>query len=121
MENKIVKYALFYYESDYCGDAELDEIGCPDYSFPFFKNRIALAEWFLTNGMQYFSGEKDGIKYFYYKGSWRHTVAIIDLDISRPWCYHSSDDPEWPWERIMYLDRVDADNRIYPEVYPSED
>lgn len=121
-ERNKVKIALFYWESDYCGDDELKEIGCPHkYYLPIFERRKALAEWFLCEGMKYFVGEKDGIMFFEYRGDWRHTVAVIDLDVSRPWTFHRSDDPEWPWERIQYLDRMDAYNRIYPEVYPSEE
>ena len=121
MESKKVKFALFYSASDYCWDDELREIGCPLSSFRIYAKRVALAEWFLTKGMKYFSYEKDGIVFFNYRGDWHHTVAVIDLDISRPWKFCSSDDPEWPWERIMYLDRVDADNRIFPEIYPPKD
>ena len=118
-EGKKVKFALFYWESDFCGYDELAEIGCPHrYFLPGLERRKPLAEWFLNKGMKYFVGEEDGIMFFEYRGNWYHTVAVIDLDISRPWKFHMSDNPEWPWERIMYLDRMDADNRVYPEVYP---
>ena len=124
MENrnsdKKVKIALFYWESDYCWQDELAEIGCPHKDFlPDFESRKSLAEWFMSEGMKCFAGEKDGIMFFKYRGDWYHTVAVINLDISRPWTFTHSDDPEWPWERIMYLDHMDSDNRIYPEIYPA--
>ena len=113
------KIALFYSASDWAWDDEFYEIGCPgEYSFPGFEQRKAMAQWFMTEGMKYFNNKKDGVLYFVYRGDWHHTVAVIDLDISRPWKFTHSDDPEWPWERILYLDHLDAHNRVIPEMYP---
>lgn len=118
---KTVKIALFTYTSDW-GDSNDLPKGCPKGCDVLkLENRRILAEWFMKDGMKYFDGEKDGIMGFSYMKTWYHNVAVIDLDISRPWAFYTADDPEWPRERIMYLDQMDDDNQIYPVIYPPLD
>ena len=119
--NKTVKIALFTYTSDWGDSYDLPD-GCPrGCSHLEFEDRRIMAEWFMKDGMKYFEGKVDGIMYFTYMKTWYHNVAVIDLDTLRPWAFYTTDDPEWYRERIMYLDRMDDDNRVYPVIYPPLD
>ena len=118
---KTVKFALFYSRSDWSW-GEVPE-GCPEeYLNADLESRKALANWFLTNGMKYFHSKKDDFLLFFYRGEFEihyYYIAVIDLDISRPWKFYFPDDEEERWERICYLDNIDDNNHIVPVVHPS--
>ena len=115
-----VKIAIFYETSDWSW-SELPE-DCPEeYLKADLESRKALAAWFMTRGLKYYHSKKDDFFLFFYYGEHAihdYFVAIIDLDISRPWKFYFPDDEEERWERICYLDNVDESNHIVPAVYP---
>lgn len=89
MEKKMVKMVV--YASGY--NAGEVPAGCPkEYRRCTLADRMAFAEWLRINGQQYYLGEKEGVVYYTYKPSIiRYDVAVVEVDISRPWMFYQSD------------------------------
>lgn len=96
--------------------------GCPDnYANADFVNRHSFAEWLEQNGQQYlYEGEEKLSPYQYYiyeKGStrkYRFAVAVVPVDVTRPWLIHWAGNSE----KIWYLDKRDEQNMVVPDVQP---
>ena len=88
MGKRLVKMAVFV--SGHVPDCVPP--GCSkEYLDRDLKSRMALADWFLTNGESYYLGEKDGAVFYSYKDFFQLDVAIVEIDISRPWLFCVSD------------------------------
>ena len=89
MEKKLVKLAVFV--SGFVHGCVPP--GCPkEFSDRDLKSRMALADWFLKNGKPYYLGEKDGAVFYSYKNFFDLDVAVVEIDISRPWMFHINDE-----------------------------
>ena len=107
---------------DYFGVFQAVPEECPsEYARQDFGNRRAFAEWLEQNGQVYlYDGDEKVSPYPYYiyeKGSARKDrffVAIVPVDLSRPWFIHSSGGRE----KIWYLDKKDEHNMVNPDVQP---
>ena len=65
--------------------------GCPkEFSCQNLTSRMAFAEWLLKNGEQYYLGEKEGVVFYTYKDFFTYDVAVVEIDISRPWMFSRS-------------------------------
>lgn len=90
--------------------------GCPsDCVLINYRNRKAFAEWLQENGQQYLLKETAGSSlYHYQKGRYDFFVGIVPVDLTRPWMIRIYADKE----RICYLDRIDENNQVIPDVQP---
>lgn len=89
MEKKLVK--LVVYASGRCAGAV--PMGCPkEYSIQTLEARIAFADWLYEHGQQYYLGEKDGVVFYTYKDFFTYDVAVVEVDISRPWMFDISNE-----------------------------
>ena len=96
--------------------------GCPvEYVKSDFASRHAFAEWLEQKGSEFiWEGEEKISPYKYYmyeRGNtrkYRFAVAIVPVDISRPWFIHWSNGRE----KIWYLDKRDEHNMVIPEIKP---
>ena len=90
--------------------------GCPsDYVLINYCNRKAFAEWLQENGQQYLLKENaGGSLYHYQKGRFDFFVGIVPVDSTRPWMIKIYADKE----RICYLDQIDENNQVIPDVQP---
>ncbi len=88
--------------------------GCPDdYALIDYDKRRAFAEWLQENGKRYLLEETpETALYHYKKGKFAFFVGIVPVDLSRPWMIHIYEGKE----RICYLDRIDENNQIRPDV-----
>ena len=96
--------------------------GCPDeYAKTDFSNRRAFARWLERYGNEFLYDGTEKISpypyYIYYKGQdnqFEFRVAIVPVDLSRPWLIH------WTGgrEKIWYLDQKDDYNQVKPSVEP---
>ena len=97
--------------------------GCPgEFESPDFESRKALAVWLLENFRDYIVETHDEITVLEYTTSKRHwlrgmvpsRMAVIPVDVSRPWLLHRYDGKE----RIWYLDQAGGYNQVRPDVQP---
>ena len=97
--------------------------GCPgEFESPDFESRKALAVWLLENFRDFIVETHDDITVFEYTTSKRHwlrgmvpsRMAVVSVDVSRPWLLHRYDEKE----RIWYLDQVGGHNQVKPDVQP---
>lgn len=109
MENP--KIAIFV--TSICADVP---DGCPDdYVLIDYEKRKAFAEWLKENGKQYVLKEtSETTIYQYNKHHFEYCVAVVSVDLSRPWLLHIYDGKE----RIWYLDQIDEYNQVRPDVQP---
>lgn len=97
--------------------------GCPaEYVKADFVNRHAFVQWLEQNGRQYlYDGEEKLSPYQYYiyekigYRKYRFAVAVVPVDLSRPWLIQSFHGRE----KIWYLDQRDEYNMVKPDVQPS--
>jgi len=108
MEQKMVKMVV--YASGYCA-GEVPE-GCPkEYRRCTLADRMAFADWLSANGQQYYLGEKDGVVYYTYKPTiFRYDVAVVEVDISRPWMI--SDNNCDGSERVRVINGISEGNEV---------
>lgn len=90
--------------------------GCPgEYVLIDYDKRRALAGWLKENGKQYLLEEtRETALYHYKKGNFDFFVGIVPVDLSRPWMIHIYNSRE----RICYLDQIDENNQVRPDVQP---
>lgn len=96
--------------------------GCPaEYANGDFASRHALAEWLEQHGDNYLHKGKEKLSpynyYIYEKGydrKYRFAVAVVPVDVSRPWFIHSY----YGREKIWYLDKKAEYNQVRPDVRP---
>ena len=88
--------------------------GCPSNCVLInYRNRKAFAEWLQENGQQYLLKETAGSSlYHYQKGRYDFFVGTVPVDLTRPWMIGIYVDKE----RICYLDRIDENNQVIPDV-----
>ena len=94
-----------------CCAGEVPE-GCPkEYRRCTLADRMAFAEWLRINGQQYYLGEKDGVVYYTYKPRmFRYDVAVVEVDISRPWMIsYSNEDGS---ERVLAFESISDCNEV---------
>lgn len=113
MEN-IERIAIFASHGGSLPDGCPNELGTSD-----FRSRKALAEWLLEHCQNFITEEHDGISVFEYMfhDSWFSgpaCLAVVPIDISRPWLLHWYDGKE----RIWYLDQTDENSQVQPDVQP---
>ena len=97
--------------------------GCPsEYAKADFVNRHAFVQWLEENGQQYLYDGKEKLSpyqyYIYEKGCNRKycfAVAVVPVDLSRPWLIQSLNGRE----KIWYLDQRYEHNMVRPDVQPS--
>ena len=89
MEKNLVN--LVVYASGRCAGAVPP--GCPkEFSRQTLESRMAFADWLSEKGQQFYLGEKDGVVFYTYKDFFTYDVAVVTIDISRPWMFHTSDE-----------------------------
>ncbi len=119
MESKSIEYIAIF---DCHGGALPD--GCPsDLESPDFVMRKALAAWLLENCKDCIVEVHDNITAFEYTAAEEHwlrgmvpsRIAVVPVDVSRPWLLHRYDGKE----RIWYLDQVIGQhNQVKPDIQP---
>lgn len=118
MECKNIEYIAIF---DSYGGSLPDS--CPeDLESPDIESRKALAVWLLENFRDYIVETHDDITVLEYTTSKRHwlrgmvpsRMAVIPVDVSRPWLLHRYDGKE----RIWYLDQAGGYNQVRPDVQP---
>ena len=118
MENNNIEYIAIF---DSHGGSLPD--GCPgDLESSDFESRKALAAWLLDHCSDCIVETHDDITVFEYTTAKRHwlrgmvptRMAIVPIDVSRPWLLHRYDGKE----RIWYLDQVKGHNQVKPDVQP---
>lgn len=118
MENNSIEYIAII---DSYGGSLPD--GCPEkLEAPDFSSRKALAVWLLEHCKDCITEVHDNITIFVYKSSAVHwlkgmvpsRIAVVPVDVSRPWLLHRYDGKE----RIWYLDQVGQYNQVKPDVQP---
>ena len=119
MENKNVEFIAIF---DCYGGSLPD--GCPEeLESPDFESRKALAAWLLENCKDCITEVYDNITVIEYtnaEGHWLRgmvpsRMAVVPIDVSRPWLIHRYDGKE----RIWYLDQVGWHNQVMPDVQPN--
>ena len=89
---------------------------------PDFSSKKALAAWLLENCKDFITEAHDNITVFEYttaaghwlKGMVPSRIAVVPVDVGRPWLLHRFDGKE----RIWYLDQVGQFNQVKPDVQP---
>ena len=89
--------------------------GCPKrYVEDDFESRKAFAKWLEKDG-NYLYKRKNGISvYRYFAKDCLFLVQIVEVDVSRPWMLYARKGKE----RVWYLDKIDKNNQVIPEVVP---
>lgn len=89
---------------------------CPEeFSRSDFHNRKLFAEWLHDNGKKYLIKETPETMIYHYKtGQFDGCVAVVSVDVSRPWLIHVYDGQERIWYLDKYLDTLN--NQVRPDV-----
>ncbi len=88
---------------------------CPSkYANNDFNNRKQFTDWLQSYGQKLLLKSTDETEIYHYKtGQYDGCVAVVHVDVSRPWLIHVYDGKE----RIWYLDNIDTDtNQVHPDV-----
>lgn len=97
--------------------------GCPEeLEVTDFTSRKALASWLLEHCKDCITEVHDNITVFEYTSSAGHwlkgmvpsRMAVVPVDVSRPWFLHKHAGKE----RIWYVDQFGQYNQVKPDVQP---
>ena len=97
--------------------------GCPDeYAGANFPDRRNLAKWVETNCQDCLTEKNGDVSVYAYEREYGDPprkipfrIAVVPVDLSRPWIIHSYDGRE----KIWYLDHRDEWNMVKPDVDPA--